>query len=330
MEGAPGTPTGPARWSVPGSRFLLRASFLVVVAAFGVYFVVGRWDELVRSAGRFSLWLAAPAAAVAAVALLFNAQTYRTILADLGSPLSYRVTARLFFISQLGKYIPGSVWAVVALVGMSREHKVSRTTAAASGLLALAVSVANGLTIAIVLLSFSSPDAARRFWYVGFAVPILVVGLHPKVIGATLDVALRALGRAPMPRRLSYRAALRATVWQTAGWLLMGLHLWVLVVAIGAPVARSLPIAVGGFALASCAGVLFIPAPAGVGVRDAVLVIVLAPVLDSTAAFAVALASRVVLLLADVLQAGVWAWTRSSSGSPLPVGAAADQSENSR
>jgi glycosyltransferase 2 family protein len=55
--------------------------------------------------------------------------------------------------------------------------------------------------------------------------------------------------------------------------------------------------------LAWAAGLIFIPAPAGAGVRDAVLVATFAPLIGTTAAFAVALASRVLLLVADVVLA---------------------------
>jgi hypothetical protein len=38
---------------------------------------------------------------------------WQTILADLGSRLRLTVAARIFFVGQLGKYLPGSVWPVV-------------------------------------------------------------------------------------------------------------------------------------------------------------------------------------------------------------------------
>ena len=61
--------------------------------------------------------------------------------------------------------------------------------------------------------------------------------------------------------------------------------------------------AIGGMGLAWAAGLIFIPAPAGAGVRDAVLVATFAPLIGTTAAFAVALASRVLLLVVDVVLA---------------------------
>jgi MprA protease rhombosortase-interaction domain-containing protein len=96
---------------------------------------------------------------------------------------------------------------------------------------------------------------------------------------------------------------LEAMLWSFAVWLVMGLHLLAFVrafdvVGIGAAAA-----AVGGMGLAWAAGLIFIPAPAGAGVRDAVLVATFAPHIGAAPALAVALASRVLLVVADVLLA---------------------------
>jgi uncharacterized membrane protein YbhN (UPF0104 family) len=53
-------------------------------------------------------------------------------------------------------------------------------------------------------------------------------------------------------------------------------------------------------ALAVAGGVLFIPAPAGAGVRDVILGLVLRSQLTSAQALAVVIASRVILVVADL------------------------------
>ena len=63
-------------------------------------------------------------------------------------------------------------------------------------------------------------------------------------------------------------------------------------------------------ALAWAVGLIVIPAPAGAGVREAVLIATFAPQIGAPAALAVALASRVLLVLADVALAGLGALVR--------------------
>jgi glycosyltransferase 2 family protein len=47
-------------------------------------------------------------------------------------------------------------------------------------------------------------------------------------------------------------------------------------------------------------GILFIPSPAGAGIREVVLVLALAPILDSGQALAIVVASRVILIVCDL------------------------------
>ena len=59
----------------------------------------------------------------------------------------------------------------------------------------------------------------------------------------------------------------------------------------------------GGVALAMTLGVLVVIVPSGIGVREAIIVGALSPVLSSSDALAVALVARLVFTLADLLAA---------------------------
>lgn len=80
----------------------------------------------------------------------------------------------------------------------------------------------------------------------------------------------------------------------------MGSHVLVMTRALGAEGWESWAAATGGMALGWAAGLIVLPAPAGAGVREAVLVATLAPQIGVASALTVAVASRMLLLLADV------------------------------
>jgi len=98
----------------------------------------------------------------------------------------------------------------------------------------------------------------------------------------------------------------------------LGAHIAVLVGAFHGVGVRELAAAVGGMGLAWAAGIAFIPAPAGAGVRDTVLVLTLAPITGSPEALTIALASRALLLIADVLLAALGALARRRVGPDGP------------
>jgi glycosyltransferase 2 family protein len=93
--------------------------------------------------------------------------------------------------------------------------------------------------------------------------------------------------------------------WQTVGWVAVGLEVFVLCWALHAPIGRSLPLALGGTALAWSAGFLAIPLPSGAGLREVITLAILNPVLSVPSATVVALGSRVISTVGDGLFAAV-------------------------
>jgi hypothetical protein len=137
-------------------------------------------------------------------------------------------------------------------------------------------------------------------------VPLLVVLVHPRSLGAVLALGSRLLpGRLPV-ERIPGRTLVQAQLWTLAAWSSLSVHIGVLAVAAGAPVDWStLLVAISGYPLAWLVGFVVVVAPAGAGAREAALIAVLSVVLDPTSALAVALVSRIVTILGDVVPAAV-------------------------
>ncbi len=253
---------------------------------------------------------------------------WRALLADLGAPLAVRPALHVFFVGQLGKYVPGSVFAVAAQMELGRDQGLSRSRVATASLLFMGVLVAAGLLAAAVVLPFTSPGALDSYAWVLVLLPAGLVLLAPPVLSRLVAVALRVLRREPLDRPLSWGGTARALGWALVMWALYGVHLGLLVQAVphdDGP--QLLLLSTGAYALAWTAGFLFVISPAGFGVREAALVVALSPVLDRPAAVALSLLSRVVMTLGDLLWGGTGALLRPdvvSSGRVQQLGKAAD------
>lgn len=278
-----------------------RVALVVVALVFCGYGLFGRWDETRRALEQLS-WPYAGAALLAGVAGLGAWMlAWRRLLAGLGSPLPPRAAVRIYFVSQLGKYIPGSVWALVAQMEMAKEHRVPRERGASAALLSMATTIAGGCAVAAVTLPLTSPAATRHYWWLLILAPVFVALLHPRIVTFTLNRALRLARRPPLARTAGPGTMAAALAWTVLGWFLFGTHAWLLVRAAGG---HGFFLATGAYALAFTAGFLVVIAPGGVGVREAALTAALAPVLPAGAALVVALVSRVVLTAADLAWAG--------------------------
>lgn len=247
-----------------------------------------------------------------AAALVGVAGTYlqwRSVLLGLGVRFGVAEGARVFFTSQLGKYLPGSVWPIVMQMEAGRSRGAARKTMLAANLVTVLLSVCVGVVLAGLLLPFSVPSALHRFWWALAALPLLLVLALPRSLPFMLDRLLKLLRRAPLNVQMNGSATITAAGWSALSWVAFGAHLAVLVAAIGSPSLGLLALCVGGMGLAVSAGVLFLPAPAGAGLREIVLAYVLVAVLTSGQVVAVVIASRVILLLADLLMAALVALT---------------------
>jgi hypothetical protein len=234
-----------------------------------------------------------------------------------------RAALHVFFLGQLGKYLPGSVFAVAAQMELGRDQGVSRSRTGTASLLFMGVLTAIGLLVAAVALPFASPDALHQYFWVLIILPIGLVCLAPPVLTKLVATMLRLLRRDPLERPLSSRGVGAAVGWTLAMWLAYGVHLWLLVL----PQPRTgdghvFLLSLGGYALAWTVGFLFILAPAGALIRETVLVLAFASVLDRPAATAVAVVSRGVMTVGDLAWGAVGGVLRPRSGPKRTPGGA--------
>jgi len=229
---------------------------------------------------------------------------WRALLADLGSRLPLPAAIRVMFVGQLGKYVPGAVWAVAAQVELARDYAVPRRRSGTASLVAMAVTLVVGLVAAGVTLPLVSAHAVRQYWWVLAVTPLAAACLYPPVIRFGLDRVLRVLGRAPLEGSVSRGGMARALGWTTLGWLCYGASAWFLISVFAGKGAGSYALSLGAYALAWAVGFLIIFFPGGIGPREVVLIAVLAPVMPSASALVVALVSRVVMTVGDLVWAG--------------------------
>ncbi len=284
-------------------RTLVSALLLLVVVAAFAWALAGQWSDVVTALRDQNPLVLAGALVVALVGVYLSFLLWRGTLRVLGSGLPVRPAARLFFVTQLGKYLPGAVWPVLAQMRMGRDLGVPRQRMALAFLLTLGLSTLVGILVGVAALPALLQAEGRVVLLGLLAVPLLLALLVPRVLNGLLTWALRLLRRPGLDAPLSGRDMARGVGWALAFWLVYGGHVWLLAVGLGADPWEALPVAIGGFAIAFSLGPLLVVLPAGAGVREAVLVVLLHSVLSTPEATAVALTSRGILMATDGLLA---------------------------
>jgi glycosyltransferase 2 family protein len=298
-----------------GRRRVLRVArvvLAVVVLVAVVWALAGRWDEVRADLSRVSPAALALSGGLALLSLVFTLVGWRVLMADLGSPLAAGPASGVLFVGQLGKYLPGSVWTVVLQAEVAAALGVPRKRTAVAGVLSVLLSAFAGLGVGLLALPALISDGGSGYLLVLLLVPFGLAALHPRVLDRVITLALRLARRQPLGHRLSGRAVLATMSAFLLAWLSLGGQVWVLAHDLGAGAGQVLVPAVFGYPLAASIGMLAVVLPAGVALREFVLVLLLTGPLDQPAAIAVGLLSRFLVTAADVVAAAVgWGYDRS-------------------
>jgi len=282
----------------------LRGSLLLLAAGLAVYGLASQWTQVHAALAQLTWYDVAGAALCASAGLGCMMLAWRALLADLGSPLKLPAAIRVMFVGQLGKYVPGAVWAVAAQVELARDYDVPRRRSGTASLVGMAVTLVVGLVAAGVTLPLTSGHAVRQYWWVLAITPLAAICLYPRIIRLGLDLALRVLRRPPLEGSVSGGGMARALGWTVLGWLCYGAHAWLLIRVFAGDAPHVFALSLGAYALAWAVGFLIIFFPGGIGPRELAFIAVLAPVMPSASALVVALASRVVMTIGDLVWAG--------------------------
>ncbi|MFE7418611.1 YbhN family protein [Rhodococcus sp. NPDC057529] len=290
-------------------RILVTLAIVVAV----VFAVKSQWAEVRDTITQLDWWALAVSAVFVFLGMGAAVRAWQHALGALEHPIPAFDAARCYLVGQLGKYLPGSVWAFVLQTELVRRAGVSR----ANGFVAVLVTVGLSITSALVVGLLALPALFHISTVAAVAVivlvPIALVCCYPPILTRLVNLALRILRRAPLHRQLTMHKIGRALGWCAVSWVLYGVHLWFLASSTSGFAVGTLVQCIGAIALGMCAGVLVVVAPSGIGVREAVVVAALSPFMDSGVALGLALASRLVFTLCEVLAGFVAAVAGSRS-----------------
>lgn len=258
-----------------------------------------------------------------AACFAFTARLWGWMVRDLGGPDPGWVGSnRIVLTANLGRYLPGKIWQVAGLAALSRREGIGGTLGTCAGVLTQAFHLVGAAVLGGAVIS--GMDGGREGLRMALVALVLFVVLAsvPAVMRAGLGLAFRmaGLGAEQLPRTTP-TFGIRWLCLHTLAWLGYGIAFALLVRGLGLQEAI-LPLA-AAFSAAYLVGYLAIFAPAGLGVREGVLIALLRPSMGA-AAVGVAVLSRVWMTAVELVPAGGFAlWSifrRKEKSVPEPEG----------
>jgi|GEM_PF-589279 len=305
IEPAGGVPTPLPRWLTWLLRLmrskLVRVGFLAVVLGLLAVALVDQAGTLWHQVQKLSAPVMFLALALSLAGLIGSLMVWRELLADLGSRLSIPEAWRIMFIGQLAKYVPGSIWPVIAQSELGADRGIPRSRSALSVFLGYAVMTCSGAVVAGVTLPFADGGSLARYFWVLFLIPVLIAVLSPPVLNPLLRLLLRLSRQPTLHKGVSYSGLARTLAWALVGWSCNGAMIFVLMRQLNGDRSGTLLLSIGAYSLSWAVGFVAVFAPAGAGVREAVMVAVLSTQTTAATALTVALVSRALSVVADAM-----------------------------
>jgi uncharacterized membrane protein YbhN (UPF0104 family) len=227
----------------------------------------------------------------------------------------------LYLVSQLARYTPGKVGLPLVRMEGAPRIGLAPSLVGVSVLVEMLSWTATGALVGFGLLASVAPSAGLGGLFGRLSLPLLLAAAAGLLFLLVVDrsrypARLRGLftpdGAGPV-------VPLALPLVQLAYWALVALHGYLMSVALGANGSAAVT-AMGFYVIASVAGFVVLAAPAGLGVREAVLLAGLGPLVGAASALGAALISRAASLGVEVL---AWLCVRGLFGSGKPARSAA-------
>ncbi|MBC7894423.1 MAG: flippase-like domain-containing protein [Cytophagaceae bacterium] len=223
-----------------------------------------------------------------------------------GARVGLVAALRVFAAANIARYIPGGIWQYASMAAMSTSSGLSVAAVASAAVFQQIVLASTGLVLA---LAFAPVTRLGASWHLPLPVllAVLVAGLAtlvfllpPLARRAEAWLARRRQMTMTLPR-LRRQDVASYVVLSGVGWIGYATAFVLFTHAVLDPVPLD-PLVLGAsFVLSYVVGILAVFAPGGLIVREAALVALLAPALGGEHALALAIASRLWLVLIDAM-----------------------------
>lgn len=236
--------------------------------------------------------------------------------------LSLFMAARIWLLSMITRYVPGNVWHILSRIALAGRLQVSATHVLTSSSVEQVLALLGALVLFGVTLPFWEPTVrmtGTQTWLLLFF-PIGLLLLHPRIFGTGLQWAARRVNRPELVWHYTFRDLLFLLFIYTCATLGLSFALATVLWGLTTVSPTHFPLIIGTAALAWAVGYLSFITPSGLGVREALLVALLAQLYPLPVAIVGSLVFRLVMTLGELVAVLVaWSYGRFVKTARVPL-----------
>jgi len=305
-------------------KYLFRAIGILLSLAAGTYFVLYAHEALAGKdlsalLDRRAMLAGACLTLLYASSILTTAIAWTRLLRAMHQPVRFGRLLPILATTQFGKYLPGNVAQHIGRIALARSAGVQLPAAVFSVAYELLLALVASAHIGALTLLWSPPAALRTWRITEYRLPLLVIvtlfavaalWLAPRfavLLGRLRTGQRSGLETMPVRLQLDPGTVVACYALYASSFVMIGAGLWLVAHALAAPTAPvpGVLFFVGAFASSWILGFVTPGAPAGLGIREAMLSAWLSGVLAPADVVLLVVMLRIATTLGDLLN---FAW----------------------
>lgn len=290
----------------PWLKRVLQLIVLAVIFSFLARSVYRNWDEVRNYEWHFNYPYLALSFVTLLAALTLMVVFWRSILRKVGYHLGLNRSWKIWFISNLGRYVPGKVWQIMGMVYLCERENIPKIATTTSVVMAQAWSIISAFILMGGYLLVARSLALPRFPFLFILfIPVGFILIYPPILERLINGLLKRLKREPIRLHMTFGDSLGFLALYFFGWIVYGVAFSAFVFSVHAMPLSTVPAIVCIFAVSYTLGFLFIVTPGGLGVREGLLAALLSAYMPLPIATVISLLSRIWFTAGEMLCLGL-------------------------
>jgi hypothetical protein len=288
------------------SRMLSHAGKIGVALVLAWYVwktVIANWRQVSAYDWNFDPVLMTLSVLMFAGCYVYLAWVWGRVLHSVGCEVSFRAAWDIYFIGNLGRYVPGKIWSIAGTAVMAERRGICPVTAGTASVFAQAYSITSSFVFFCVFLILRQFELSGvRFEWIAFGlVAFAIVFMVPSNMERAVNLILSLLGRETVSLGLTAGKAARIVWWYFLSWLMFGAAFWLFVAAVTGNRTFNPFFLAGAYAVAYVLGFFAFFVPGGLGVREGLLSVLLKTVMPQGVSLLIAFLLRLLVTIIEMV-----------------------------
>ncbi len=287
---------------IPWLKKIVKYLLPLAIFVFLAQSIYTNWSQIREYPWKFDLPLLALAVLFGSAWFFLRAWIWAQVVREMHDKLPYWPAFRVFMISEVARYVPGKIWQYVSRIYLAERYHIPPALTLTSAVVELLVVMIAAGGVALANASRVLPQLEEQYY------PLFVLGMvaalalvHPRSLQTWSRILAKFLRQDWVPFDVSYSHLVMILMAGLLTWVAAGLGFAFFVQSL-TPTAEGHTVQlITIYAASWLIGLLAVVVPAGVGVREGTMTVLLVTMMPQPTAAVIAIAARLWVTLLELL-----------------------------